>query len=171
MSISVPETFYFRINLRFRAIIFLVILLCNSQKCPIHLRLNFCSGENSPVGKNGPTREQSPEDETGKWKLMKAVSVYFLNQPMFKNLTLSNFFLCILSSFSLRKTFAFRPEKFHSDDVAVQRAVWVYDWLSHPGENSKLSYNQSETLHGFLYSYVITLEFLTTSWTSLEWKN
>ena len=149
MRISVPETFYFRINLRFREIIFLVILLCNSQKCSIHLRLNFCSGENSPVGKNGPAREQSPEDETGKWKLIKAV----------------------VSSFSLRKTFAFRPEKFHSDDVAVQRAVWVYDWLSHAGENSKLSYNQSETLHGFLYSYVITLEFLTTSWTSLEWKN
>lgn len=160
MRISVPETFYFRITLRFRAIIFLVILLWNSQKCPIHLRLNFCSGENSPVGKNGPTKEQSPEDETGKWKLMKAVSVYFLNQPMFKNLTLSNFFLCILSSYSLRKTFAFRPEKFHSDDVAVQRAVWVYDWSSHAGENSKLSYNHELRHHIGIFDHVLDMSWV-----------
>ena len=27
--------------------------------------LNYCSGENSPVDKNSPTREQHNEDQTG----------------------------------------------------------------------------------------------------------
>ena len=45
------------------------------------------------------------------------------------------------------------------DGVAVQRVLRVPDWLSPTRENSKLSSNQSETLHGSLYSYVIILEF------------
>ena len=94
MRDSIPETFYFHITLRFREIILLSILLCNLQKRSLHLRLNFCSGENSPVDKNGPTREQSPEDETGKWKLQKVVSGQFApdNLPaIFKQLAPSSF--------------------------------------------------------------------------------
>jgi len=41
------------------------------------------SGENSPVDKNGPSREQIPEDETGREKLVFKASFYFLGQPIF----------------------------------------------------------------------------------------
>ena len=67
MHVSVPETICFHISLRFRELILLFIHLCNLQKRSLHLRFNFCSGENSPVDKNGLAREQSPEDnDTGK---------------------------------------------------------------------------------------------------------
>ena len=74
----------------------------------------------------------------GELSRRRVVSFVFSKPTHVKNRTLSNFFLCMFSSFTLRKTyFAFRREKFHSDDVTYKER-WGSVWLSPARENSKI---------------------------------
>ena len=65
-----------------------------------------------------------------------------------------------LAIFPARVTSDILPEKFHSDDVTLKRTA---DWLLLARETSSPSNNQSQTLHGFLWYFVIKMVFFCSN--------